>query len=131
MVAVLLAAALVAGGLLWRGVGNVELEELPIPGGEDRITVEVLNASGIDGLARSITGHLRRHGLDVVSWGSAPRGTDLDSTRILVRRGDIAAGMAVRTALGVGQVAVEPAPRLLLDVSVFLGRDAGGLKRHP
>ena len=58
----------------------------PIPG--DGIAVEVLNASGRDGLARKGTRVLRRAGIDVVYYGNAPAGVGtLDSTRILVRRG--------------------------------------------
>src|SRR2546426_4674170 len=60
-----------------------------IPGDHgDRIIVEVLNASGRAGLARTATRVLREAGVDVVYYGNAPAtlGT-LDSTRILVRRG--------------------------------------------
>jgi hypothetical protein len=106
----------------------------PVPGERGpRITVEVLNASGTPGLARGGTRVLRRAGIDVVYLGNAPAdvGT-LDSTRILVRRGDAAAGARVREALGVGRVEAAPAPERLLDVSVLLGADfAARLQRHP
>ncbi|MGH7569847.1 MAG: LytR C-terminal domain-containing protein [Gemmatimonadales bacterium] len=106
----------------------------PIPGeGENRIAVEVLNASGQAGLARAGTRVLRRAGIDVVFYGNAPpeEGT-LDSTRIMVRRGRAAVGERVRAALGTGRVALAPDSARLVDVSVLLGADfAPRLDFHP
>lgn len=101
----------------------------PIPGEDVPYTVEVLNATTLDGLARDVTARLRRRGLDVVSFGSASE-SGRDSTLVLVRRGDSAAGAAVRQALGFGRVLLDPDPPLLLDVTVLLGTDAA-LDRHP
>jgi len=39
-----------------------------------RVKVEVLNASGVSGLARRATFLLRDRGFDVVGWGNDPRG---------------------------------------------------------
>ena len=104
---------------------------LPVPGDRVPYVVEVLNATHIDGLARAVTLRLRREGLDVVGYGTADS-VDLDSTLLLVRRGDSAAGLAVRHALGAGRVVLQPDPDLLLDVSVLLGRDAAPpLERDP
>lgn len=91
--------------------------------GEDgpRIVVEVLNASGRSGLARTGTRVLRRAGIDVVGYGNAS--PPADSTRILVRRGDRAAGERVRRALKVGTVVLRPDSTRLVDVSVVLGAD--------
>jgi calcineurin-like phosphoesterase len=95
------------------------------------VTVEVLNATAIDGLAREIARKLRRQGIDVVYFGAAGR-HDLDSTMILIRRGDSTAAVAVRNALGSGRVALELDPQRLLDISVVVGRDAAStLDRHP
>ena len=95
--------------------------------GEDgpRIVVEVLNTTGRSGLARTGTRVLRRAGIDVVSYGNASSEGDraVDSTRILVRRGDRGAGERVRRALKVGTVAVQPDSTRLVDVSVLLGAD--------
>lgn len=103
-----------------RGEGRA----FPIPGERGpHITVEVLNASGRSGLARSGALSLRRAGIDVVYFGTAPDPATLDSTRIIVRRGDRAAGERVRAALQVGRVSVDPDSSRLLDVSVLLGRD--------
>jgi hypothetical protein len=95
----------------------------PIPGERDgRVIVEVLNASGRPGAARMGALTLRRAGIDVVYFGNA-EGTALDSTRILVRRGTVAAANRVRAALKLGRVTVEPDSSRLLDVTVLLGRD--------
>jgi calcineurin-like phosphoesterase len=93
-------------------------------GAGPRVTVEVLNASGRNGLAKTATRMLRDAGIDVLTFRNAPDslGT-LDSTRIVVRRGTAALGERVREALGVGHVVVELDGRRLLDVSVLLGAD--------
>jgi len=107
-----------------------------VPGeGAPRITVEVLNASGTPGLARVGTRVLRRAGIDVLTFGNASaavgKGT-LDSTRIVVRRGNESVGRRVRVALGVGRVVVQPDSARLLDASVLLGHDfAPRLEFHP
>jgi len=96
-----------------------------IPGEHgDRVTVEVLNASGKPGLARTATRVLREAGVDVVYFGNAP--TDLgklDSTRILVRRGAVDIGERVRRALHAGTVVLQRDSTKLLDASVLLGAD--------
>lgn len=105
-----------------------------IPGADgDHLQVEVLNASGKAGLARTGTRVLRQVGIDVVFFGNAGGGVGmLDSTRIVVRRGAPGAGERVRQALGVGNVVVELDSTRLLDVSVFLGADfAPRLDFHP
>jgi hypothetical protein len=95
------------------------------------MTVEVLNGTTVDGLAREVTQRLRHAGIDVVSFGGA-QDTSLDSTVILVRRGDSTDALRVRRALGLGRVLIEPDARLLLDVSVLVGRDLSGvLGLHP
>lgn len=40
-----------------------------------RVKVEVLNASGVSGLARRATFLLRDRGFDVVGWGNDPKGS--------------------------------------------------------
>jgi hypothetical protein len=102
----------------------------PIPGERLSYTVEVLNGTDVNGLARLVTLRLREAGIDVVFYGTAATAVG-DSTVILVRGADSSAGAVVRDALGLGRVVVEPDPHLLLDVSVVLGRDAAALSRHP
>jgi hypothetical protein len=128
IVVTMVAAALAVGAWWLLGLSAGGTEELPIPGEGSRIVVEVLNATRIDGLARETTRLLRRRGIDVVYFGTARTGP-LDSTLIVVRRGDTTQANVIRDALGVGSIVVEPESRLLLDVSVFLGRDAAEMLR--
>ncbi len=100
-----------------------DVSTLRIPGEGNRITVEVLNGTTVNGLARQVTRQLRRWGIDVVYFGSTAS-PDADSTLVIARRGDTAAAGIVRNALGVGTITDEPSAQLLLDVTVVLGRDA-------
>jgi hypothetical protein len=93
----------------------------PIPSPEGRISVEVLNGTKRAGVARAATRMLRRRGLDVVFFGNADAA--VDSTRVVVRRGDSAAGREVRQAIGAGRLVVEPDTFRRVDVSVILGPD--------
>jgi hypothetical protein len=86
------------------------------------IRVEVLNGSGVGGLAREATHRLRGEGFDVVFFGNAPR-FDFGRSVVLDRTGDLAAAGIVATALGIDSIASDVDPRLLLDVTVVLGRD--------
>jgi hypothetical protein len=110
---------------------------LPVPGegpGAPRVTVEVLNASGKPGLARTAVRVLRRAGIDVITFGTAPAslGT-LDSTRIAVQRAAPGVGQRVRRALGVGRVEIRLDSTRLLDARVLLGADFAPprLEFHP
>jgi hypothetical protein len=88
------------------------------------VTVEVLNASGRVGNARVGARVLRDAGIDVVYFGNADATeSGLDSTRVILRRGDRRAAEQVRKALGIGRISVEPDAGKLLDVSVLLGAD--------
>jgi len=104
--------------------GDVGSADYDVPGERRPYTVEVLNGTDVDGLARTVTLRLRRAGIDVVSYGTSD--TPADSTLILVRGADPEAGGVVRDALGVGRIVTEPDANLLLDVTVLLGRDAAG-----
>ena len=93
----------------------------PIPSPEGRVTVEVLNGTKRAGVARAATRMLRRRGLDVVFFGNADAA--VDSTQVVVRRGDSASGREVRQAIGAGRLVVEPDTFRRVDVSVILGPD--------
>jgi hypothetical protein len=129
----LVGAALVAvtGTGLWRWSGTARDDDaLPVPGSVVLIEVEVLNATSIDGLARRVTRLLRRHGIDVVYYGSAEPGS-VDSTTFVIRRGDSTVARPLLDVLGIGRVISEPSNRRLLDVTILLGPDAAHLGRDP
>lgn len=99
---------------------RVEGHAFPVPSGDNRIVVEVLNGTDVNGLARVGTRVLRQAGIDVVYFGGAAR---TDSTTVIVRRGDRARGEAVRKALGVGRIQEKRDTTRHVDVSVILGPD--------
>jgi hypothetical protein len=101
---------------------------VPSPG--RRITVEVLNGTGRQGLARVATRVLRERGIDVVFFGNAD--ALADSTRVLVRRGDPGRGKDVVEALGTGRLRIEPDTLRRVDATVILGEDyRPKLELHP
>lgn len=110
--------------------GAVAPSSRPVPGENERVQVEVLNASDGVGLARIAMRRLRDAGIDVVYIGSDTTQA-LDSTVILVRRGSDEAAARVRRALGAGAVRAASDPARLVDVTVRLGRDFGVLVRQP
>lgn len=88
-----------------------------------RITVEVRNGAGVDGLAGRVRDLLRRRGFDVLEVGTAG---PADSSTVVVRNGTPADAANVAGALGL------PAHRVVPDgpsdenaptVSVTIGRD--------
>ena len=102
----------------------------PVPGGDDVVQVEVLNASGKQGLGRVGTRTLRRNGFDVVFFGTAD--TTSDSTHLIVRRGSRERAEEVRKALGVGKIESIPDSTRRVDVTVILGMDWKGPEElHP
>ncbi len=106
----------------------------PVPGEQGApVIAEVLNGTSRSGLARLGTRVLRRANVDVVFFGNTPsRDGELDSTRIIVRRGSAEVGERLRRALGVGMIVVERDSSLLLDASVWLGNDfSPRLEFHP
>ena len=113
-------------------VGSALVRWLPGTGGQvddpllspaaKRVTVDVRNAGGVDGMARAATGHLRSAGFDVVGMGNARR-MDLDSSVVIDRVGDLQAAAGVAEALGIARVASQPDSNLFVDVTVQLGAD--------
>lgn len=90
--------------------------------GENRVTVDVRNAAGVEGLARSATDYLRGAGFDVVSLGNA-RTFGSDTTVVIDRVGETSKAAAVASALGVVRVVSQPDSNLFVDVTVRLGSD--------
>jgi LytR cell envelope-related transcriptional attenuator len=139
----LLVAGLIALGLalagfsLWwhtRRAAPETAAARPVPGDRVHLQVEVLNTTPAVGLARAATRLLRDAGIDVVEFGS-DTGPELDSTRILVRRGTGDGAALVAKALGVGSGAVRnaPDPARLVDLTIRLGHDFAArlAARHP
>lgn len=88
--------------------------------------VEVLNASGVAGLARRATESLREGGFDVVFYGNAGRDTPPDSSAVLDRSGDLDRARAIARLLGIQPVRTERDTTRLVDVTVIIGRDWPG-----
>ena len=100
---------------------QVEGHAYAIPSGQHRIVVEVLNGTRRPGFARVATRALREQGLDVVFFGNAE--SPVETTRVIVRRGDPGQGKDVADALGAGRVMIQPDTLRRVDVSVLLGDD--------
>jgi hypothetical protein len=109
---------------LGRAGGEAAQGEALAPPAE-RVRVEVLNAGGVSGLARTATLRLRDAGFDVVQFGNA-RTFDRDSSAVIDRVGRIDLAEAVANALGIRNVLSEPDPNLFVDVTVLLGRTWSG-----
>ncbi len=96
--------------------------ERRIPGANS-IQVQVLNASGNDGMALRLTDFLRSRGYDVVDIGNAA-GTA--RTAVVDRSGKPGAATGLAEAMGLKDPLIRRQidQKLLLDVTVVLGRDA-------
>jgi hypothetical protein len=113
----------VVGALLvrWPEQERRPPQEPARPAIRGRVTVEVLNGTSRQGIARTATRLLRGRGLDVVFVGNAD--STADSTRVVARRGDVQRADYVAEMLGVGSVVVETDTFRRVDVSVILGND--------
>ena len=135
---VVLAIAAVVGAL---GLGNVlsgpaeeagprsgqegisqTVRDVGVPTVDDRIRVEVLNGSGVAGVAGRATERLRQHGLDVVYFGNEAS-FGRDSSVVLDRTQREGALETVSESLEIHATRVDPDPSRLVDVTVLLGRD--------
>ncbi len=120
---------MVAAIAYWVSVSGGSSEAAPVvPGENDTSMVEVLNGTRVDGLARAATLRLRQAGIDVVYFGTAAQAS-VDTTLIMIRRGDSTAAIRVQDVIGAGRIVMDPDPSLLLDVSVLLGHDVARADR--
>jgi hypothetical protein len=85
-----------------------------------RIRVQVLNTTGVHGLARRATRLLRDRGFDVVEMGNGS--PQLDTTLVLDRSGHPAWAAAVSGVLRPSRTEARPDSSRYLDVTVLLGR---------
>jgi LytR cell envelope-related transcriptional attenuator len=84
-----------------------------------RITVEVLNATKVKGLARRAARALRDQGFDVVSTGT--NHDQFDSTQVLDRTGHRDWAVLAAKAMGGGTVLVRPDSSREVDLTVLIG----------
>jgi hypothetical protein len=84
-----------------------------------RITVEVLNATKVRGLARRAAITLRDHGFDVVSTGT--NRDPFDSTQVLDRTGHREWAVRAAKAMGGATVLVRPDSSRDVDLTVLIG----------
>ena len=91
------------------------------PPQNQHVRVRVVNASGVNGLARRATLYLREFGYDVVDFSSSSAGGA--STRIVVHTGHRDWGERRQRALGVGTVGADADSSRYVDLTVFIGRD--------
>jgi hypothetical protein len=84
-----------------------------------RITVEVLNATKVRGLARRAARALRDQGFDVVSTGT--NHDQFDSTKVLDRTGHRDWAELAAKAMGGGTVLVRPDSSREVDLTVLIG----------
>jgi hypothetical protein len=92
----------------------------PRPAG--RVRVEVLNASGVPGLAAKGRTMLRDHGFDVVFVGNA-NGFAPDTSLVLDRVGRMELARSVADQLAIPRVYARPDTNVFVDVTVVLGKD--------
>ena len=85
----------------------------------ERITVEVLNATKVKGLARRAARALRDQGFDVVSTGT--NHDQFDSTQVLDRTGHRDWAVLAAKAMGGGTVLVRPDSSREVDLTVLIG----------
>jgi hypothetical protein len=99
-------------------ISGVSLPPLPVFSG--RVRVEVLNGSGLSGVARDATSFLRDLGLDVVYYGNAETFSE-DPSVVMDRVGRLEDARKVADALGIRAVLSEPDSNLYVDLTVQLG----------
>lgn len=88
----------------------------------ERVRVEVLNASGVPGMAAKGRTVLRDRGFDVVYVGNA-RGFAPDSSLVLDRVGRMELARSVADQLEIPRVYARPDSNVYVDVTVVLGKD--------
>lgn len=87
-----------------------------------RVRVEVLNASGVPGLAAKGRTVLREHGFDVVYVGNAS-GYEPDTSLVLDRVGRMEIARSVADQMAIPRVYPRPDSNVFVDVTVVLGKD--------
>jgi hypothetical protein len=86
------------------------------------VRVEVLNASGVPGLAAKGRTMLRDRGFDVVYVGNAS-GFEPDTSLVLDRVGRMELARSVADEMAIPRVYPRPDSNVFVDVTVVLGKD--------
>ena len=106
--------------------GVTEKAETAEPGTASRpvglVRVEVLNASGVPGLAAKGRTMLRDRGFDVVYVGNAS-GYEPDTSLVLDRVGRMELARSVADEMAIPRVLARPDSNVFVDVTVVLGKD--------
>lgn len=130
LIGVLMAVLVLVGSLLSGvGAGDAAVRALPrsrTDAAGERVRVEVLNAAGITGLARSATERLRAAGYDVVYYGNA-ESFGRDTSVVIDRIGRPDAARAVARSIEIPVVRERRDTTLYLDVTVIIGADWRGI----
>ncbi|HEX2076949.1 MAG TPA: LytR C-terminal domain-containing protein [Longimicrobium sp.] len=100
--------------------GGARRGNAPLPA--ERVRVEVLNASGVPGVAARGRTLLRDRGFDVVYVGNA-QGYQPDTSLVLDRVGRMELARAVADEIDIPRVVARPDSNVYADVTVVLGRD--------
>jgi len=119
------AVALLLGSSLVQWIPEATTPAAPVlsPRAEDgRVTVDVRNAGGVDGMARSVTDYLRGAGFDVVAVGNAGS-FDQKKSVVIDRVGNLEPASRVAEVLAIDSVISEPDLNLFVDVTVRLGAE--------
>ncbi|HSK46932.1 MAG TPA: LytR C-terminal domain-containing protein [Coriobacteriia bacterium] len=82
----------------------------------------IYNGAGKPGIAGEAAQQLIRSGIRVIDTQNADS-FDYDTTKIIVRRGDVQRGNKVRDVLGVGDVSSDPSSQDVTDLIVIIGKD--------
>jgi LytR cell envelope-related transcriptional attenuator len=131
LVVAVLVGSLAAGLMRGRGApagadGVHGVTEAAEPGGTPRpagrVRVEVLNASGVPGLAAKGRTMLRDRGFDVVYVGNAS-GFEPDTSLVLDRVGRMELARSVADEMAIPRVYPRPDSNVFVDVTVVLGKD--------
>jgi hypothetical protein len=115
-------AAATAGshGVTEKAQPGAPLDPAARPAG--RVRVEVLNASGVPGLAAKGRTMLRDRGFDVVYVGNA-NGFEPDTSLVLDRVGRMELARSVADEMAIPRVYARPDSNVFVDVTVVLGKD--------
>ena len=95
---------------------------------EDRITVEVWNATKKQGFAQKLTRYLRKRNVDVKDTGNF--GTYKKYTQIISRTGDLKLAQEVADVIGYRNIRTELDSSRMVDVSIVIGNDFKPLWRE-